>query len=261
MSENGVVAVLSSPTREAQPATVETYDGEIRETYLNREDRLTFRVDDGNVECRFFENGRSDAVKQVTEKRKEKQRVVMFSIRSDGCTSLSEQASQDSDSTLYEATFADRTDGIKSIHLATVNRPIDIACESAQSLFRSNVRHVAIKFDPDVSSGKTMEVYQDVEARQLRIVAAADDFGHRTSTTFSNDVPTSDERYTYSKMLIMSAIQRILLLERELFVHLMPHLAHQDNAALANAHCGRLQRLTETLFAAFDELSGPVPST
>jgi hypothetical protein len=80
----------SSPNRAAR-ANVEHYGDETRETYLNRGDHLSFRVDNGVNEHRFFENGRTDKVKQVLENRQEQTRVVRYSLRQDGCTELARE--------------------------------------------------------------------------------------------------------------------------------------------------------------------------
>lgn len=248
--------VPSPSAKEPSPATIERYEGETRESFLDREDRLTFRVDDGNVECRFYGNGRVDSVKEVTENRKDRRLHVVFAQRSDHCVALTVSANQQGSGWLYDASFTDRDDGVKSIHLATKDRAIDVTCDSSTTLIRHQLGHIAIKLDPEISEGKLLEVYQDTESRALRLVAQADDYGHRTTTTFCNDVPTNDPRYEGGKVMIMNAIHRIVLIQRELFLNLMPYVPHQDNVGLAAAQKERLYQLAGSLFAAYDDACG-----
>lgn len=251
------VAEAHSPVRpQASLASVERYGDEVRESYLDRLDKLTFRVDDGNCEHRFFENGRVDSVKQVLENHSEHLRVVKYAMRSDGCIEYTRSIDKESRGQLLVATFDQRTDGITCISIALkAHQSLEIGCDSAQSLIREKSLFVAVKLNPDLAVGKFYELYQDQDRRELRITMREDDFGKRQHQSFSNDVPTDDPRYEAAKIVVMGAVKTIVDLERELFVNLFPFVAGETNEQMIEKQKLRLYSLAGSLFTAFDEAS------
>jgi hypothetical protein len=251
-------ASAASPTR-AAPANVERYGDEVRETFLDRIDKLTFRVDDGGLEHRFFENGRPDKVKQILENRKLHTRQVLYSLRSDGCTEFTRERDQSSGAVVYRATFADRSDGVTAILLALrAGNELDVSVDSAVSLIREKMLHAAVRFNADVSLGRVAEAYQDQDARELRVTVRDDAFGKKTNLTFSNDQPTEDPRYEAAKVAIMKGMKQVVALERELFVNVFPFVASDTTEDMIAKQRERLYALSNSLFAAFDEVSSVI---
>jgi hypothetical protein len=245
----------SSPNRAAR-ANVEHYGDETRETYLNRGDHLSFRVDNGVNEHRFFENGRADRVKQVLENRQEQTRVVRYSLRQDGCTELARELDKGSNAATYKASFDGRPDGIKTICLALkASTSIDVGSDSASSLIREKMLHAAVQFDPEVAPGRFYEAYQDQLARTLRVTVQDDEFGKRNTTLFHNDEATDDARYETAKVIVMRCVKLVVALERELYVNLFPFVADESNEDLVAKQRQRLYELSAHLFYAFDEVS------
>ena len=254
--EHDSAPATSSTQQEGAPAAVEHYAGEVRESYLDRADGLTFRVDDSDTEHLFFGNGRADCVKQVLRERKIGKTTVSYGMRPDHCTTFVSTTDQASKAMSYVALFDGRDDGVISVHctLSAGNR-IDVANDCAAALYREKVIHVAVKMNAEVAPHGLLEAYQDVAARTLRVVYALDDFGHRSSVTFSNDASCDDERYEAAKVLVMDAIQHALKMEREMFVNFVPFAEGDDNNKMLAKQKERLYGLASSLFAAFDEVS------
>lgn len=248
---------VTSPLSAANPANTERYGDELRETYLDRADKLAFRVDDGTVEHRFFENGRPDAVKQVIENRAVGSRVVRFGLRADNCTALSQTYDRPTSTAIYTAEFDGRKDGLRALHVALRSeQAIDVGTDSAASLIREKLRHAAVTFDPTVAVGRTLEVYQDHAARELRVITQENDYAAKKIThKFSNDVPSDDPRYEAGKISMVNAVRTLVDLERELFLNLLPFIPGESNEDRVCAQRARLYELSQRLFAAFDEVS------
>jgi hypothetical protein len=241
---------------EGAPAAVEHYGEELRESYLDRADHLTFRVDNGDTEHLFFSNGRSDAVKQVLKERKAGSCTVSYGLRADHCTGFVSSMDPANKAMSYQVMFDGRPDGVKSVHVGlSAGQRIDVATDCAALLYREKVLHVGVKLDCETAPLQMLEAYQDVAARVLRVVYELDDFGHRSTVNFSNDTSNDDERYDAAKLLVLDAIQHCLKVERELFVNFVPFAEGDDNAAMLAKSKERLYGLASSLFSAFDEIS------
>ena len=259
------LVVASEPVvvSDAAPAAVETYGDERRESYLNRSDCLTFRVSDGTLEHRFFGNGRPDAVKEVVENAGAGSLDVVFGMRPDHC--VKHLAGRDATTGVftYETHFNGRTDGVKSLHIAlrastdAKTAAIDVGADSATSLYREKIHHMAVKFDPDAAPHRLIEAYQDFAAGTLRIVAEADELGHRATVTFNVAVPNDDDQYERARVIMMGLVQHLLVLKRDLYINLAPFVPGDDNHAMLAKQNARLVALSASLFSAFDEVSGP----
>lgn len=241
---------------EAAPAAVERYGEEIRESYLERDDKLSFRVDDGNVEHRFFENGREDAVKQVIQNKAEHSRVVKYAMRDDGCTEYTRALVQGG-AGQFSASFDGRSDGVKSIvFVLRGNCDLDVGADNAARLYREKLLHIAVKLDADVAQHKFLEAYQDNNDRSLRVVVPVGDLGgHKETVLFRNDQPHEDERYEAAKFLVMNAVRAVVDLERQLYITLYPFISGASNADMVVVQRDRMRQLATSLFSAFDEVT------
>jgi Fe-S cluster assembly iron-binding protein IscA len=257
VSAEGAVQVVGSPASPASPANVERYGDEIRETFLGRSDKLTFRVDDGAVEHRFFENGRVDHVKQLIENRKEGTREVIYSLRPDGCTRFLTRVVADSQTQAFTAEFDGRRDGVKSFHVVLRGgASLNVGTDSAVSVIREKMLHAAVKLDPNTAAGHFLELYQNQEAKELRVITQENDFtAKKVTVTFNNAVPTDDARYEPAKVHVMAALRTLVGLERELHLNMYPFAEGQTNDDMVVAHRERLYALSAALFSAFDEVS------
>lgn len=252
-----------TPAGGGQPAIVERHGDEIRESYLDRDDRLSFRVDNGTVEHRFFSNGRPDSVKEVVEDRGAQKVHIKFGMRAkDGCVSLAFYPHTGSNSWVYDVFYSDRPnhDGLLSVSIATRNGPLNVMKDSAGSVFRTNLAHIAVKQNPDVRAEfkkttvqQPKEIYQDLLGRRMRLTVIDEKtYGDRT-LSFSNDEPTDDDRYTESKIQLLELLESLVDLQREIYVNLLPFEPNQTNADFRDAQKRRFKALSESLFAAVDE--------
>ena len=242
------------------PAVVEQYGEQVRQSFLDREDKLHFRTQEGGNICRMYGPNRPDSVREVEET--ECSRHIIFGQRPDDLVDYLQETVQDasgSQTTVYTAKFSGPS--LKSGHIAMQpNQQFEPGCDTPVTIFREKALHVALKFD--ASSEETpfriVEVFQDQQQRLMRVVCLIDDLGHKETLTFPNSEPNNDDRYSFAKESIANFIQLLVALERDLFINLPDFVPGESASATAAKQNERLHKLARSLFSSIDAYTSPV---
>lgn len=235
---------------------MEKYENETRESFLDRADHLTFRIDDGTTQHSFFESGRPDKMREaIISHNNDVALTLLYQGRCDNCVRYSRSVTVQQ-CREYEAFFADHPNRLASVHMVlSSHQSIEVGSDSPTSVYRDKVLHIALKYTPQ-KAGDFVEVYQDIAAHSLRVVVHQENLGKKT-VMFDNHTPTEDPLYESAKALVLQAVQQIVGLEREVYLNYFPTRGTETQEELVALQHQRLHDLSSSLFRSLDELSSP----
>jgi hypothetical protein len=234
------------------PVTVEHYEKERRESYTDHPEQLHFRAFDGTIDHRLYSAGRADGLRELTEAVDGTMLESVFINRPDALVRYKRQYDAKTSSNTYEVHFEDQKDGIESICMTLRSgEKLDATTDTASTLFRFKAMHTAAKLKSDKSARCVAEIYQDAASRTLRVTCDDPNKVNRENLEFPNDVPNDDPLYESCKMLLVTCVQSLLWVERELLL-----LSIRLGTSTATA---QLNSLAKALFATLDAASTPAP--
>ena len=230
------------------PVTVEHYEKERRENYTDHPEQLHFRAFDGALDHRLFLAGRQDGLRALTEAVDGSMLESEFSGRTDALVRYKRSRHAESNSMTYEVLFEEQKDGIQKICMTLRSgEQLDATTDTASTLFRFKAVHTAATLAPEKSAGGVVEIYQDSSSRTMRVTKEDPATLERDNTEFSNDVPNDTPLYESCKLLLVSCVQSLLWVERELLL-----LSIRIGTSTATA---QLNSLAKALFATLDAAS------
>jgi hypothetical protein len=230
------------------PVTVEHYANERRENYTSHPEQLHFRAFDGVIDHRLYLTGRSDGLRVLNEAVEGTMIEAQFANRPDSLVRYKRQRDPKSNVTTVEVHFEDQKDGIMSICMTLRSgETLDASTDTASTLFREKALHTAAKLDSGKAASNVSEIYQDAGSRLLRVTRDDPNTVTPQQTEYQNDTPNNEPLYESCKMLLVSCVQSLLWVERELLL-----LSIRLGTATAEAN---LNSLAKSLFATLDAAS------
>ena len=258
--DNDAPVAMPLTSKDGNPAVVETYGEQVRQSFLDRPDKLHFRIQDTDEVLRLFGHGRGDNVREVEESRGK--RHIVFAERQDLLVDYTKQTlvesevgNEESTTECYTYKYSGKT--LKSTHISLrPNQCFDLGADTPAVIFRQKALHIALKFnetEAEENPHRMIEVLQDQNEHSMRIIVQKEDGYSKETLHFDNDTPNDSDVYLTAKQMIAQFIQQFVEVERELFLSLPEFVPGETDAEAVEKQRQRLQHLAKSLFTSIDD--------